>query len=136
MIKATRRRVLVCMLGAWTIVATVAATAFAGANTLQLSVPQVTKDVDYTITVSGTASGNKHLYLFIDSKKCGSNPRVEFSRTNRRTGTAYGYYWKTVSGGFSKSAGFRTTRRVTDHACAYLARTSAKKNSKRAYRVR
>ena len=114
-------------------IAVAAAPAFAAGNSLHLSVPFVQKSTKhhphpYTITVTGTTTGSKHLYLFIDSRTCGANPAVEFSRTGR-TGTAFGYYIKSVTGSFSQSEPFSTIARITDHACAYLTKSTAKKNS-------
>jgi hypothetical protein len=82
----------------------------------------------YDITVVGSASTSAHLYVFIDSHKCGPNPAVEFSRSGPY-GTAYGYFWKKISGRFKRSAGFSTITAVKDHACTYLASESAPKNS-------
>jgi hypothetical protein len=130
MIKSTRRRLFAPVLGAVGLLAVVTATAFAGANALHVSVPAyVTAKTSYTITVSATTSRREHLYLFVDSKRCGRSPAVEFSRTGKH-GSSYGYYWRTVRGSVSKSAGFNTSVGLTDHACAYLAGFRAKKNSK------
>lgn len=128
MLGGLKRRVWTLAVVAGAVLAA-AATAFAAGNHLHLKVPHVKVNKAYYIKVSGSVAGKKHLYLFIDSKKCGPNPAVELSRTDPTTGTAYGYYWASVTGSFSHSAGFKTIAAVKDHACAYLSTHSAPKNS-------
>jgi hypothetical protein len=132
MLGAIKRRVWILALVAGVVLAA-AGTAFAGGNNVHAGIPAhvvVSKkhhQHPYFIKLTGTAAGTKHLYLFVDSAKCGPNPKVEYSRTGA-DGTAYGYYWKKISGSFSRQAGFRTLRAGPDHACAYLANSSAPRN--------
>jgi hypothetical protein len=128
MINLGRRKVLALMLATGLVLAAAGTTALAAGSSVHVRVPHVSVNAPYSITASGSTRGRKHLYLFIDSKKCGANPAVEFSRTGR-TGTAFGYYIKRVKGRFSRAEAFRTTARITDHACAYLTKFSAPKNS-------
>lgn len=104
-------------------------TAVAGSNSLQIKVPHVTVNVSYRISIRGFAVGSKHLYLFIDTRRCGANPAVETARGGP-SGTAAGYYWARVHGQLFKRTGvLRTTGRVTDHACAYLTKSSVAESS-------
>jgi hypothetical protein len=128
MLRALNRRVLTLALIAGVLL-TAAGTALAAANTLHFKVGQVTANATYAVTVSGATSGNKRLYLFIDSRTCARNPAVEFARTGP-FGSAYGYYWAHVNGHFSHTARFRTTAVMRNHACAYLTTTSVRKNSR------
>ena len=127
MVKASTKRAVALVLGPALALAVASGTAFAGSSNVHVTVPFVKLNVVYTITAHGVAAGNKHLYLFIDSKRCGANPAIEFSRTGPN-GTSFGYYIKSVSGAFSRPESFRTTARIKDHACAYLADSSAPKN--------
>jgi hypothetical protein len=131
-----KRRVGSVTLVAGVAVLAAAGAAFAAGSSVHVSVPRARVSVKvnnhynhpYKITVSGSAAVTEHLYLFIDSKKCGANPKVEYNRTGTY-GTAYGYYWRTVSGRFSHKAGFATIAVTKDHACAYLSKASVRKNS-------
>lgn len=144
MITAGRRRICGLILGACLSAALVVGTALATANTLHLKIPLARVGSAYGITISGSTSGVEHLYLFIDSLRCGANPAVEHSRANKKTGTSHGYYTAAVNGSFSITKGFKTTARITDHACAYLTKASTRAYSRKgvlarvfkAYRVR
>lgn len=128
MLRALNRRVLTLALVGGVLLA-LAGTAFAAANTLHFKVGHVAPNATYAVTVRGSASGNKHLYLFIDSRTCARTPAGEFGRTGP-FGSAYGYYWAKVRGHFSHTARFRTTAVLRDHACAYLTTTSTRKNGR------
>src|ERR1019366_4586263 len=85
-------------------------------------------NVSYRITVKGLAVGRKHLYLFVETGKCGASPAAEFARSGP-TGTASGYYVPTANGRFTVPMDFRTSVRISDHVCAYLTNSSAPENS-------
>lgn len=103
-------------------------TAVAAASTVRVYVPHVKVNVSYRITVKGFAVGRKHLYLFVETGNCGASPATEFARSGP-TGTASGYYVPTANGRFTVPMDFRTSVRISDHACAYLTNSSAPKNS-------
>jgi hypothetical protein len=130
MIKAIRRSTALLGLVAGLVLVAGASDALAGRNSVSLSVPYAKHKVPYYITVTGNAAGLKHPHVFIDTRKCGATPAVEFSRTGHPYGSSFGYYVKKVSGSFSRVAGFRTKRRTMDHACAYLVSYSTQENAK------
>ncbi len=103
-------------------------TAVAAASTVRVYLPHVKVNLSYTITLKGVTVGRNHLYLFVETGKCGSSPAAEFARSGP-TGTASGYYVPTASGRFTVPMDFRTSARISDHACAYLTSSSAPKNS-------
>ena len=101
--------------------------AAAASSTVGVYAPHVKVNVSYRITVKGFAAGRKHLYLFVETRKCGATPAAEFARSGP-TGTASGYYVPTANGRFTVPMDFRTSASTSDHACVYLTSSSAAKN--------
>jgi hypothetical protein len=46
-------------------------------------------------------------------------------------GSSSGHYWATVTGSFTESSAFLTTRAITDHVCVYLTKPTTRKYSRK-----
>ena len=134
MINRSRSHILTCLRTLALVFALIlvagAGTAAGAASTVRVSVPHAKVNGSYRIKVKGFAVGRKHLYLFVEARKCGANPAAEFARSGAN-GTASGYYVPTAAGRFTVTMGFRTSVGISDHACAYLTNSSAPKNGKK-----
>jgi hypothetical protein len=103
-----------------------AGAALASGNSVHVHVPaRVRPEKKYRVTVHGFAARQERLYLFIDVAPCAKNPYVEHYKHD-----APGDFW-TVKGAFRESSGWiwRSSKPVTDHACAYLQAASRPLNS-------
>ncbi len=130
--RTTRRRVLgqtrVAALTAAILVTACVGTALAAGNSVHAKPPKNVKvNANYKIKIHGSAPNGGQLYLFIDYHKCGASPAAEYARTGNG-GSAYGLYWASVHGTFSRSGGFSSHVVGQDHACVYLTNASAPKN--------
>ena len=77
MIKGRAPRILsylrALMLSVALIVLAGVGTAVAAASTVRVYVPHVKVNRPYRVTAQGFAAGRKHLYLFVESRKCGAS---------------------------------------------------------------